>query len=60
MVDRWAGVGGHYPPIAYRTALILVIALQIAALAWFVLPGKAGLRRVATARGQYRETEITS
>ena len=46
VVDRWAGAGGHYPPIAYRTAFVLVIVLQIAALAWFVLPGKAALRRL--------------
>ena len=54
VVDRWAGVGGHYPPIAYRTAFVLVIVLQIAALAWFALPDKATFRRLFLSRGQAR------
>jgi sugar phosphate permease len=54
VVDRWAGVGGHYPPVAYRTAFVLVIVLQIAALAWFALPDKATIRRLLLSRGQAR------
>jgi MFS family permease len=52
VLDRWAAVGGHYPPIAYRTAFVLVIMLQIAALAWFVLPDKATLFRIGASRRQ--------
>jgi len=54
VVDRWAGVGGHYPPIAYRTAFVLVIVLQIAALVWFVLPDKAAFRWLLVSRRQAR------
>jgi uncharacterized membrane protein YdjX (TVP38/TMEM64 family) len=54
VVDRWAGVGGHYPPVTYRTAFVLVIVLQIAALAWFALPDKATIRRLLLSRGQAR------
>ena len=50
VIDRWVGVGGHYPPIAYRTAFVLVIVLQIAALGWFLLPSKADLHRLVVSR----------
>ena len=49
-----------------RKAFVLVNALQIAALAWFVLPGKAALRRLVVSRraspariAMTSETEIT-
>jgi MFS family permease len=35
IIGRWPGHGGHYPAIAYQTALALMIFLQIAALLWF-------------------------
>ena len=40
IVARWPGDHGHYPVEAYRLALLLPIALQLLALAWF-----AGYRR---------------
>jgi MFS family permease len=36
VVERWTSDCGHYPPTAYKTAFVLNLALQIAALAWFV------------------------
>lgn len=41
VIDRWPGQAGHYPAVAYRTAFLCVVVLQIAALAWF-----AGLDRM--------------
>jgi MFS family permease len=38
VIDRWAGQGGHYPPIAYQTAFSIIVLLQIAALVWFAAP----------------------
>jgi len=47
VIDRWAGVGGHYPADAHRTALGIVVVLQIAALAWFARVDRAFVRRIA-------------
>ena len=35
LIDRWPAHAGHYPPIAYKTALALIVGLQFAALIWF-------------------------
>jgi len=35
VVDRWAENGGHYPPVAYKTALLLVVIFQVLSIAWF-------------------------
>jgi type IV secretory pathway TrbF-like protein/predicted MFS family arabinose efflux permease len=35
VIQHWTSSGGHYPPIAYRTALSLVVLLQCMALIWF-------------------------
>jgi MFS family permease len=35
IVDRWPTNGGHYPAIAYKTAFVLLIALQLIAIVWF-------------------------
>jgi len=37
-VQCWTSNGGHYPPIAYRTALCSVAVIQCMGLVWFVLP----------------------
>lgn len=43
VIARWAvGPDGHYPVVAYRTAFAIPVAVQIVALAWFML---SGLRR---------------
>ena len=52
VIGRWApGQLGHYPVLAYRAAFAMPLAMQIAALAWFVLSAQleregslAGLR----------------
>jgi MFS family permease len=35
IINRWPTHGGHYPAIAYKAALALMIVLQIVALLWF-------------------------
>jgi MFS family permease len=35
IVALWEPNAGHYPPEAYRTALVLFIGLQLVALGWF-------------------------
>jgi type IV secretory pathway TrbF-like protein/sugar phosphate permease len=43
ILAQWSREGGHYPLIVYQTAFGLNVAIQIAALLWFELPGiKAG------------------
>ena len=36
IIERWANVAGHYPPIAYKTAFAFAALLQITALIWFL------------------------
>jgi MFS family permease len=36
IIDLWSDHGGHYPPIAYKVAFGITIALQLIALLWFV------------------------
>jgi MFS family permease len=36
IVNRWPSLGGHYPPLAYKTALALIVLLQIGGIIWFV------------------------
>ena len=38
IVGLWAGVGGHYPAIAYKTAFATNLAVQLVALGWFLFP----------------------
>jgi type IV secretion system protein VirB5 len=38
IIAQWTSQAGHYPAIAYQVAFGLIVALQIAALGWFVLP----------------------
>jgi type IV secretory pathway TrbF-like protein/sugar phosphate permease len=38
VIGRWTAVYGHYPSAAYQTAFAIIIALQFAALLWFVRP----------------------
>jgi MFS family permease len=35
IINRWPAHDGHYPPIAYKAALGLMIVLQIIAIMWF-------------------------
>jgi type IV secretory pathway TrbF-like protein/sugar phosphate permease len=37
IIHQWTDRSGHYPAIAYQTAFMVDIALQSAALGWFVL-----------------------
>ena len=38
IIQQWPVDGGHYPPVAYKNALGVVLALELVALAWFFLP----------------------
>ena len=38
IIGRWTSQAGHYPAIAYQVAFGLILALQMVALGWFVLP----------------------
>jgi type IV secretory pathway TrbF-like protein/sugar phosphate permease len=38
IIARWTSQAGHYPAIAYQVAFGLILALQMLALGWFVLP----------------------
>ena len=36
VIGHWTNIGGHYPPIAYKTALALATGLQLVAMIWFL------------------------
>ena len=36
VIDRWPDHAGHYPSLAYKTALALVVILQVITILWFV------------------------
>jgi predicted MFS family arabinose efflux permease len=38
ILGQWTSHAGHYPAIAYKIALGLIVGLQIVALGWFELP----------------------
>ena len=38
IIGQWTSQAGHYPMIAYQVAFGLILAIQMVALAWFVLP----------------------
>ena len=38
IVELWPVEAGRHPPVAYQTALGIVLALQVAAFLWFVRP----------------------
>ncbi|MGY4622864.1 MFS transporter [Bradyrhizobium sp. USDA 4486] len=38
ILEQWTPQDGHYPAIAYQVAFAVSVAVQIMALAWFVVP----------------------
>jgi MFS family permease len=38
IVEFWPAEAGRHPPVAYQTALGIILALQVAAFLWFVRP----------------------
>jgi len=40
VVALWPEQNGHHPAIAYQTAFAVNLALQVSALAWFLLPSR--------------------
>ena len=53
IVQQWTSHDGHYPAVAYQVALALNLALQVAALFWFVRPQRLASRQ-ATAMRHFR------
>jgi MFS family permease len=47
VVQQWVPDAGHYPEAAYRTALALNVAFQVAAWIWFVVPRTSSRPAVA-------------
>ncbi len=47
VIDQWPAVDGGSPPAAYTAAFGMVLAVQLAALAWFYWAGRPGLSRAA-------------
>jgi MFS family permease len=37
VIEQWPAAGEHYPVAAHQSAMALILVLQLAALAWFVL-----------------------
>jgi predicted MFS family arabinose efflux permease len=42
VLEQWPQADGHYPMIAYQTAFGICVAIQLAALVWFVAPRLRG------------------
>jgi MFS family permease len=42
VLEQWPQADGHYPAIAYQTAFGICVAIQVAALIWFVAPRLRG------------------
>jgi MFS family permease len=57
VIGQWTPADGHYPTVAYQTAFEISIALQIAALLWFVRPDGQG--RASTSEFKYGTTAFT-
>lgn len=51
VIDRWPDHAGHYPSLAYKTALALIVILQVIAILWFV---RLDRWLVATILGTFR------
>ena len=47
VVGQWPSQEGHYPVVAYQTALGLGLVFQVAALVWFAMPWIRSLGRNA-------------
>ena len=45
VIQQWPGEAGHYPPVAYQTALGLNLVPQVAAFCWFVRPERQTIAR---------------
>jgi hypothetical protein len=59
VLEHWTPQAGHYPEIAYQTAFILNLVLQIVAWLWFASPWafpvfdrRCARRSEAASRGQ--------
>jgi hypothetical protein len=57
VLEQWPQVDGHYPSIAYQTAFGICVAIQLAALIWFVAPRLRGQVKilVSGSRREFRD-----
>jgi MFS family permease/predicted transcriptional regulator len=57
VLERWPQLDGHYPAIAYQTAFGICVAVQLAALIWFVAPRLRGRVKVlmSGSRREFRD-----
>jgi len=57
VLEQWPQADGHYPAIAYQTAFGICLAMQLAALIWFVAPSLGGRVRVlmSGSRREFRD-----
>jgi MFS family permease len=55
VVALWPEQSGHHPAIAYQTAFAVNLALQVAALSWFLLSSRASKTPVFLAHVIHRE-----
>jgi predicted MFS family arabinose efflux permease len=60
IVSNWSPQDGHYPVIAYQTAFGLCLALQAAALVWFVVPWLVSFFRWLNSLSASPDSEITA
>jgi len=63
IINRWPAHGGHYPAIAYKAALALMIVLQVIAIVWFAQFDQklqAFVARVIGRRGSNRIITVSS
>jgi MFS family permease/predicted transcriptional regulator len=52
VLELWPQLNGHYPTIAYQTAFGICVAVQLAALIWFVAPRLRGEVHVLMGRAR--------
>ena len=56
VVQQWPSVDGRYPAAAYHAALAFSLALQVAAVFWFIRPERSASRkRPASESGRRKE-----
>lgn len=61
VIHQWPSLEGHYPLTAYQTAFAVNVAIQIAALAWFMCPARPACRSALTPRDmQLLRFELTA
>jgi hypothetical protein len=58
IINRWPTYDGHYPAIAYKAALALMIVLQVIAIIWFAQFDQKLQTFVAKVMGRWRSNRM--